>query len=392
MSGDPHGLIAAAFDGMAANLAVVDSQGVIIIENQAWRDYAAQNGGSSTLGMNYLRVCQNATAQDGQPDPEARKAEQGIRAVLDGTQRFFEMDYPCAMPDGIHYFLLQVTSLKFGEHVYAVLTHQDITGLKTKQLRVQDRNVALQDFITQQQTTLQDQETLLSRRERELAAFRFAGSHDLQEPLRQIRIYADRIRLLSQKDEPPREKLFGFAKGIESEAARASHLVSGILTVTSFIEPERHEQVDLAALAAKLLPPEVEFRTTGHFQDVYGDPKQLNYLIGELFANSQKFKGECPLAVEFKCSRPSAAGSGGQEADLHFQFSDNGLGVESQYQQKVFELFRRLYRREVIPGEGIGLAAARWIVEGHGGHIWMTSNAPAGVAVHFTLPAALGNK
>ncbi|MBY0369825.1 hypothetical protein K2X33_04005, partial [bacterium] len=73
-------------------------------------------------------------------------------------------------------------------------------------------------------------------------------------------------------------------------------------------------------------------------------------------------------------------------AETHVQVSDNGLGVAEADQGKIFEIFRRLHHRSEYPGEGIGLASCKKIIEAHGGRIWVTSEPGNGATFHFTLP------
>jgi light-regulated signal transduction histidine kinase (bacteriophytochrome) len=98
-------------------------------------------------------------------------------------------------------------------------------------------------------------------------------------------------------------------------------------------------------------------------------------------ANAIKFHGEERPAVSISCR------SDGE--DWQITVHDNGIGIEPQYFDRIFQIFQRLHTREEYPGTGIGLAVCKKIVEWHGGRIWVESQPREGTAFHFTLPMKL---
>ncbi|HWG85019.1 MAG TPA: ATP-binding protein, partial [Deinococcales bacterium] len=114
---------------------------------------------------------------------------------------------------------------------------------------------------------------------------------------------------------------------------------------------------------------------------VLADRTQLAQLLQNLLSNAIKFRREgVPPRVQV-----SARPEGGM---VRFSISDNGIGVDSQYFDRIFVIFQRLHGKEEFGGSGIGLAVCKKIVERHGGRIWMDSRPGEGSTFHFTLRAA----
>jgi light-regulated signal transduction histidine kinase (bacteriophytochrome) len=123
--------------------------------------------------------------------------------------------------------------------------------------------------------------------------------------------------------------------------------------------------------------------SVGDLPDVPGDRDRLSELIEHLIANSLKFRGSAPPAVQISAhSVPEG---------WLFSIKDNGLGIPVQYRGQLFVPFRRLQGTEV-PGAGLGLATSRKIVETHGGRIWIEDQSGPGVTVCFTLSATVGDR
>lgn len=112
---------------------------------------------------------------------------------------------------------------------------------------------------------------------------------------------------------------------------------------------------------------------------VEGDEVQLGLLFQNLLSNALKFRDSRPLQIHIAARR-----NGRQWI---FAVHDNGIGIDSQYQEQIFEVFQRLHTRDTYPGTGIGLAICKKIVERHGGRIWVESEVGKGATFFFTLPA-----
>ena len=104
-------------------------------------------------------------------------------------------------------------------------------------------------------------------------------------------------------------------------------------------------------------------------------------MFQNLISNAIKFRGEEPPRVEFAAERDGTF--------WHFTCTDDGIGVEDEYGERIFVIFQRLHTRDAYEGTGIGLAMCRKIIEFHGGRIWLAPAEPdRGARFEFTLPAA----
>lgn len=132
-------------DSLSAHIAILDESGEIVAVNDAWRTFARANGGDPekvSEGVNYLRVC-DPGSEEGVP------FAQGIRAVLSGQQRDFEMEYPCHSPTERRWFIGRVTRFSGVERPWAVVAHENITERKLAEQALQDQKVLLETILGQ---------------------------------------------------------------------------------------------------------------------------------------------------------------------------------------------------------------------------------------------------
>jgi light-regulated signal transduction histidine kinase (bacteriophytochrome) len=102
-------------------------------------------------------------------------------------------------------------------------------------------------------------------------------------------------------------------------------------------------------------------------------------LLQNLIANAVKFRSDIPPVVRLSAARHSAT-------TWAIDVTDNGIGIDEAYAERVFVIFQRLHAKELYPGTGIGLALCKKIVEFHGGRIWIDTAVPTGTTVCWTLP------
>jgi light-regulated signal transduction histidine kinase (bacteriophytochrome) len=118
--------------------------------------------------------------------------------------------------------------------------------------------------------------------------------------------------------------------------------------------------------------------TCAKLPTVWGDRTQMAQVFQNLIGNAIKFRGAEPPVVSI------ASEKAGQQ--LQFSVSDNGIGIAPEYAESIFVVFQRLHARTEYPGNGIGLAICKKIIERHGGGIWMESHAGSGSTFKFTMP------
>ena len=216
---------------------------------------------------------------------------------------------------------------------------------------------------------------------------RFAGvvSHDLQSPMRVI---AGCARILERR---AREQL------TPEDRELVEHIVGGVHRMTALLDGIREwsrvrgesvpvGDVDcgavvdgvLSSLAADLDAAGATVRV-GTLPVLTAHPAALAQLFQNLIANAVKFRGEASPEIAIA----ARAADGGWE----FTVADNGIGIEPEYAERVFEFGRRLHSDEAFPGTGIGLTVCKTVVDRHGGRIWVEPADDGGSRFHFTLPA-----
>ncbi|MBI3896671.1 MAG: PAS domain S-box protein [Gammaproteobacteria bacterium] len=224
----------------------------------------------------------------------------------------------------------------------------------------------------------------LQRSNRELAQFAYVASHDLQEPLRAI---SGCVQLLQQRYQ---QKLDGRADELiehaVSGAVRMQALINDLLSYSRVgtrgkpFEPcDVSQPLDEALANLAFTIKESGARVTyDEMPVVSADPTQLTQLFQNLIGNALKFRGKESPYIHVGTERKS----GGHIIYVR----DNGIGIEPQYFERIFGVFQRLHGRNQFPGNGIGLAICRKIVERHYGRIWVESVAGRGATFYFTLP------
>lgn len=228
---------------------------------------------------------------------------------------------------------------------------------------------------------------------RELQDFASVAAHDLQEPLRKIQSFSDRLKSKA-KDELKAESL-DYVDRIQNSAQRMQVLINDLLTysrVTTKAQPFSmidlnqvltHVVSDLEVLLEKS-KGRVEI---GDLPSLEADSTQMHQLFLNLVGNALKFsKLEVPprVSVEAKTFEQSPLGLPGPACQIRIK--DNGIGFDEKYLDRIFTIFQRLHGRHEYEGTGIGLAVCRKIIDRHGGFITARSTTGEGSTFIVTLP------
>ncbi|HXK30615.1 MAG TPA: GAF domain-containing protein [Candidatus Binatia bacterium] len=239
------------------------------------------------------------------------------------------------------------------------------------------------------QSSLQAAEEL-RRSNKELEQFAYVASHDLQEPLRMVAGYTQLLakRYGDRLDQKAKEYI-GFAV---DGARRMQGLIEDLLTYSRVGSKEKAfawtdcEAALDRALAGLQVAIEECGATVTHdpLPTVMGDEFQLGQLFQNLIGNAIKYRNSKAPQVQVSCKQ--------ETEQWTFAVKDNGIGIDPQYRERIFQIFQRLHTREEYEGSGIGLAICKKIVERHGGRIWVESEIGKGSTFYFTLPLHSGSE
>ncbi|MFC4436247.1 MULTISPECIES: sensor histidine kinase [Natrialbaceae] len=236
-----------------------------------------------------------------------------------------------------------------------------------------------------------------------LEQFASAASHDLQEPLRMVSSYLSLVQERYGDDlDGEAEEFLEFAV---DGADRMREMVDGLLAYSRVeTQGDPFEPVDLNAvlddviddLQLKLEETDAEL-SVGPLPRIEGDDDQLRQVVQNLLSNAITYSGDEPPRIDVAAERGSAAFSADDSRDSAdsrdesgwiISVSDNGIGIDPDDRERIFDVFERLHSNEEYAGTGIGLALCQRIVERHGGEIWIDSDSDEGTTFRFTLPDA----
>jgi light-regulated signal transduction histidine kinase (bacteriophytochrome) len=228
----------------------------------------------------------------------------------------------------------------------------------------------------------------LVRSNAELEQFAYVASHDLQEPLRKVTSFCQLLhdRYGGQLDERADQYIEFAVDG----AKRMQTLINDLLAFSrvgrlhqEYTEVELERVLAAAADSLSVAVGESGAVVTHDpLPTVVGNATQLGVLFQNLLANAVKFRSpERPPRIHVEAVRDGDSWS--------FAVRDNGIGIEPEYAERVFVIFQRLHTRDAYPGNGIGLAMCKKIVEFHGGVIAVDPDYTGGTRVSFTLPAGI---
>lgn len=284
-----------------------------------------------------------------------------------------------------------------GQESSTVLVRTDGVLLLANRRPMVDGGIVLttEDITAREQTKRQLEEytVRLEQSNTELQNFAYVASHDLQEPLRKIETFANRV-IRQTEGKVPIETAHSLER-IQNSSQRMRRLIDALLSYARLgNETRAFAVVNLGeVLAGVLSDMQIRIEETraqirfGTLPTITGDPIQLRQLLQNLISNSLKFtrKGVDPVIEIAACIRPCAA-QGDQQ--LVLTLTDNGIGFENKFKDQIFAIFKRLHARTDYEGTGVGLATCRKIVDRHNGHIDAEGRPGDGATFTITLPIA----
>jgi signal transduction histidine kinase len=223
----------------------------------------------------------------------------------------------------------------------------------------------------------------LTRSNADLEQFAYVASHDLQEPLRMVAAYTQLLaeRYTGKLDENA-DKFLGYAS---EGALRMQVLIQDLLAFSRVGRNAVAGAVDCNAVLKEVvqtLSATIEeskaIVTFGELPEIWAERTQMSQVFQNLIGNAIKFHGPEPPMIAIQA----------EKADDHWLFSvsDNGIGIPPECAENIFVVFQRLHARTEYPGNGIGLAICKKIIERYGGRIWVESREGSGSTFKFILP------
>lgn len=357
----------------------------IVFLNSAWLDYTGKYRGEPTTTSWYAGM----HPEDVQPwiriyDPAFSRRE-GFNAEFrlqrqDGTYRWMSCRGQPRLDEGGEFL---------GYTGACVDIHDQRLNEEALERRVSERTLALQQS-----------NTALQQRNFELEQFAYVTSHDLQEPLRKIRVFVDMLLRQEETIGLGKDRVESLGR-IRSSADRMAQLIKDLLSYSRLgVEDNPFTPTDLnTVVLAALRDFDLRIEETGARVNVLSlpivdaIPLQMGQLFYNLLGNALKFQrpGMAPmlrissetLTAEEVSRYPSL-----EQDRIYYRIvvKDNGIGFDQAFVDKIFVIFQRLHPKERFPGTGIGLAICRKIVQNHRGAIFAHGKENEGAEFHIILP------
>ncbi len=321
----------------------------------------------------------------------------------------YSIDHRIVLPDGSVRIVHEKAKVFFsdvGKPIRMIGAVQDITECKDMEDELKKHRDHLEELVKEHTAKFENLNMQLKRelaeRKRaeekvkesleelelsntELEQFAYAASHDLQEPLRMVTSYVQLLqkRYKDNLDDDAND-FINYAVG---GATRMQKMIDGLLLYSrvqtrgkSFQPTDCSSVVRQAISNLKIHIDETHaIIESDALPTINADEMQLVRLFQNLIDNALKFHG--PEVPRIQVSATKRANK------WMFSVSDNGIGLDSKYKDRIFEIFQRLHGEEEYPGTGMGLSICKRIVERHGGQIWFDSDLGKGSIFYFTIPA-----
>jgi light-regulated signal transduction histidine kinase (bacteriophytochrome) len=285
------------------------------------------------------------------------------------------------------------------QHAIAEREEQFRSAIELARQALEDQMLAHTEDLRDANQQLQDLNSYLQQSNSELEQYAYVASHDLQEPLRKISVFAGMLAKIEGL--PDRAKLM--AEKISMASVRMTQLIADLLDFSRLVRGEnRMRPVDLNTVVQSVLT-DFELQIAEKQALIHVDklptieavPLQMNQLFYNLISNSLKFtrEGLAP-EISIRCRRLDEGEHAipglhnGNVVNYFITIADNGIGFDSAYAEQIFEVFKRLHTLHEYPGSGIGLALCRRILQNHGGIMTAQSGVGTGTTISMILPSA----
>lgn len=373
-------LLSEIIDTMPDLIFLKDAEGRFVLDNRAHRRYLGVQPGETLAGK---------APHDIYPRDIATRHEADDRHVL-STGAPIRNRVEVARPAAPNIHWLSTTRMPLRDATGKVV---GLVGVSTDITQRKEDEEKLQQFAER-----------LERSNAELQNFASVASHDLQEPLRKIQAFGD--RLAAKCGEQLGEQGRGYLDRMQNAAQRMQTLIQDLLQlsrVTSRAQP--FTPCDLGRIVNEVVSDlEVRIEQTGgkvevgELPTIDADPLQMRQLFQNLISNALKFHkpGEPPVvritSEMVWATDHSLPGAKPREPLVEITIEDNGIGFDPKFAEQVFVVFQRLHTKQEYEGTGIGLAVCRKITDRHGGRIVAKSEEGRGATFTITLPLKQSSK
>lgn len=240
------------------------------------------------------------------------------------------------------------------------------------------------ELIERQNEDLELSNTALEDSNKELEQFAYVASHDMMEPIRTIRSFNSLLK--TRYADVLGERGNEFVYYVDDASKRLDIMLTDLLNYSRVNSKDKNKTIANLTETVK----SAAMNLTHKFQDtavtlnitplpeVKVNPVQMERLFQNLIENGIKYNTQEQKVIDINYKKNGKA--------YIISVKDNGIGIESQYKEKVFEIFRRLHGTSEYAGSGIGLATCKKIVEKHNGKIWLDSKPNKGTTIFFTIP------
>ncbi len=306
------------------------------------------------------------------------RVENNREAIFDDpNQIYWEDQYRCKRADGSFAYVYDrgyIVRTSNGIAIKMIGSTQDISKLKQNEIELAKLN---------DQLIIQAKDLAISNQE--LENFAYVASHDLQEPLRMISSFLSQIEKKYGEilDEKGKKYIFFAVDG----AKRMRQIILDLLEFSRIGRIALDEEDvniraiidDIIDLYKKQIEEKKALIRIGNMPNIITYKAPIRQVLQNLISNALKYQNENnnPI-ISINCKK--------ENEYWKFSIEDNGIGIEEEFHDKIFEIFQRLHNKEEFTGTGIGLAIVKKIVEGMGGKIYLASKKGLGSIFYFTLP------